>query len=774
MKKIFFIILIIFFITNKFYAQGDTLPESFDLRDFNHNNYVTSVKSQSGGTCWTHGTMASIEGNLLITGSWEANGENGEPNLAEYHLDWWNGFNDHNNDDINPPSGAGIEVHYGGDYLIASAYISRGEGTVREVDGQSYDEPPFRANKDYHLYYARNIEWYSAGENLENINLIKRKLMENGVISTCMCVGEFFVGNTFYQPPTSEFDPNHSIAIVGWDDNLITQAPQPGAWLCKNSWGSDFGDDGYFWISYYDKHCGQHPEMGAVSFYDVELFDYNNIYYHDYHGWRDTKTDIQEAFNAFTADGTEILKSVSFYTTADNVNYSVIIYSEFDDGELSVPLSEKSGFIEYIGFHTIDLDSVVTINSGDKFYIYLKVNNGGQAFDRTSTVSVLLGAKYRTTVESSTNPGESYYFENDTWKDFINIDSTGNFCIKGLTVCDSIFPGKAFSPSGPSIFCLNNANTFYTTYSKNATSYEWFIDTEDAGTIIPHGSTAEIDWNNSFTGNVKLYVRGINNNGEGVLSNALNITGKNINSPEFINLGNDTIVCSGVSLNIFSPNCWYCTYRWNNETDYKEEPYLNVDTAGQYFVYQYDALLGCMGTSDTINVEVYPKPWILSIHDTTIAYEDSVTIEVNSAYQDIQWNDSSTDYIITISGATVGQGIHSYTVTVHDEYSCTYTDIVTITVNYPSSIDSKYKNAEIELYPNPSNGKLNINLDAYQNDEVIIYLFNITGEEIFKKNIHIDHNNYKQNFDLPSLKAGAYFIKIKSGSSSITKKLIIL
>lgn len=408
------------------------------------------MKSQIGGTCWTHGVMAAMESNLMITGGWAAAGDTGEPNLAEYHLDWWNGFNQFYNSDLVPPYDCGLMVHEGGDYLVATAYLARGDGAVRDIDGQSYNMAAPLLLPGYRRYFPQQALWLTTESALRGRERIKRALMEHGAVGTCMAYNWQFMGPGYvhYQPDTSQMEPNHAVAIVGWDDQLASQAPQPGAWLCKNSWGSGWGNQGYFWISYEDKHCARHSEMGAVQYRGIKQFNYDRVYSYDYHGWRDAREGCSQALNLFRAEARGRLEAVGFYITVDSVNYTVAVYDYFDQGGPSGLRASVTGFCPDRGFRVIQLDKAVDLWPRHEFAIALWVSRGGQALDRTSEVPVLLGSKSRALVRSSARPGQSYFREAGVWSDLYSVDSTANFCIKGFAR-DSV--QEALSPARTSV-----------------------------------------------------------------------------------------------------------------------------------------------------------------------------------------------------------------------------------------------------------------------------------------------------------------------------------
>jgi len=427
--------------------------DSFDLRQVQGKSLITSMSQPPSGSCWASSAVSAMESNLLTTGKWHVTEFPELPRLSVAHVQWWNGFSQHHNDDAHPVQGSGLDPNLGGDFRMVQAYIARAEGMVswesEYLDPNVFNGIPEQSEPNAARFYVRDIVWYCMEPNLAGIDDIKQAMQRHGALSASLCLDNRFYdpnAKTHYQPMDDPQDPNHAATLVGWDDEQPTQAPLPGAWLCRHDGPPARGDDGYFWISYYDRHCGRHPDLGAVSFQFVEPLIYEWIYLHDYHGWRDTKTDCQSAFNAFTAQADEIISAVSFVTAEDEVDYVVKIFDNFWDGQLLGELSSQTGRIKHRGFHTVNLTRPVDLIAGDEFYIYLDLSHGGQAFDRTSEVPVLLGDKTWSedsestgvresrVVVSASQPGQSYYKDGDVWHDLYDYDDSANFCIKALAI----------------------------------------------------------------------------------------------------------------------------------------------------------------------------------------------------------------------------------------------------------------------------------------------------------------------------------------------------
>lgn len=234
-----------------------------------------------------------------------------------------------------------------------------------------------------------------------------------------------------YYCPDDEVPITHAVTLVGWDDNYRrdnfrsnAKPANDGAWLIKNSWGTDSGvHGGYYWISYEDKSI-----ENAVYFFECTPSDTGYQYCYQYDGgyyslvykgnsasgYDPKKISISNVFT--TKQAGETLKAVSFYTRQPDTDYVVEIYtglsSDYTKPTTGGTLAGQiSGTSNYAGYHTIDLPAPVALEAGSLFsvVVHLALNENSTATDPISTPidsSKMIGS---TTNDDGVKVGKDYY-----------------------------------------------------------------------------------------------------------------------------------------------------------------------------------------------------------------------------------------------------------------------------------------------------------------------------------------------------------------------------
>ena len=342
------------------------IPDKFDLRDY---GWVSSIKNQGWmGACWTFGMTGTLESAMLkaanITTDFSEN--NMQNTMIKYS--------------IYGCTGAGE----GGSNTLSTAYLLSWLGAFTQ-DVDAYDEigkisPVITTLNDIHIQDVM----FTPNNEIPNGTQLKLAIMKYGSIdvsfygqATAEEVNPYYNPETYSHYVDEPLSPTHAVSIIGWDDdynasNFLVAPPGNGAWIVKNSYGTEWGDNGFFYISYYDKTLLQSTDVTkyATSIIVENTVPYNKNYQHAILWGGDFVGNGTVSYmNVFEALDDDLIAAVGTYFNQSDINYTVEIYVN-DELKLT-----QEGVSPYYGYHTIKLNNYIPIKEGDVFKAVITSNS---------------------------------------------------------------------------------------------------------------------------------------------------------------------------------------------------------------------------------------------------------------------------------------------------------------------------------------------------------------------------------------------------------------
>lgn len=425
-----------------------TLPSRYSSAE---QGYVTPVRRQKYNTCWAYCSSGTFESRILSM-------KKNIGHISTMHMNYWG---------CTTESGKGWQRSYSdaGYPYIALGYLTS-FGCVGDnlfPESKTFEDYLSSAGELYPSYVADSVIYLKDND----IDTVKTAIYNyGGAVGNFHQDSAFMNGSAYNMDipglPTSRLN-GHAIEVVGWDDNYsasnFTPGHQPandGAWLCKNSWGPSYGDNGYFWISYEDQYLfssrfgPSYTISSAAAMNANTKLQQNEIYGSVCEfGYFDDLERLKKMTytNVFDfSDGYHNIDEIVFESISEGSAYSVYYIPTDENG---VPSDDTSLWTE--------LGSGLIENKG-----YIKVSTGGfvapqekgaigvqiQRRDTSTALSIGVAEWFRTSgimrFIPDVAPGQSYLIGYrsspvdvlDVYKDQFDDDIGGTFVIKALCHSD--------------------------------------------------------------------------------------------------------------------------------------------------------------------------------------------------------------------------------------------------------------------------------------------------------------------------------------------------
>ncbi|MCR5803014.1 MAG: hypothetical protein K6G47_02005 [Clostridia bacterium] len=234
---------------------------------------------------------------------------------------------------------------------------------------------------------------------------------------------------------------SHEALIVGWDDNFPKEyfgrygkrmPSTDGAWLYKESGGTDWGNEGYAWMSYESTYVINGYIAVSDKYSKVLSYD-NSVTMGINTGSETTAANVFHEGGKLSAVGTYVGYSDNFKEGFGMNDEDHTITIEIRDADLNEVLVSKTADFDFDGYYVVELDEPVEV---EEFSVVITYHGNAPAEGETK-YSVKAGLDYIINSEQ----GQSFVLVDGEWLDMTDdsiVDTLGlgekpnNICIKAL------------------------------------------------------------------------------------------------------------------------------------------------------------------------------------------------------------------------------------------------------------------------------------------------------------------------------------------------------
>ena len=162
-----------------------------------------------------------------------------------------------------------------------------------------------------------------------------------------------------------------------------------------------------------------------------------------------------------------------------------------------------------------------------------------------------------------------------------------------------------------------------------------------------------------------------------------------------------------------------------------------------------------------------PAPTANLGKDTTICTTQVPFTLNGGAFSSYKWSNGATTPSIQVS--TSG----TYVVTITDDNGCTDTDDVVVTVEICSGTKQPGLKGSYKVYPNPTNGLVNLEMIQFDQGDYRITVFNVQGQLMHTEKINISSDRNITQIDMSSFSKGTYLFKVASDAGVLVRRVIV-